>query len=111
MKQAFVYFLTNWTGETLYIGVTSDLEKRIYQHKNGIFDGFSKRYNLNRLVYFEQFDDMLLAIEREKQIKNWRRSKKDELVKTLNPEWKDLSDEWYEDSSTRFRSFGMMKEA
>lgn len=106
MKQYYVYFVANWTGKTLYTGVTSNLEKRIQQHKNGTYKGFSSKYKTNKLVYFETVTDINAALEREKQIKNWRRDKKDMLVKKLNPEWKDLSESWYEDSST---SLGMTR--
>ena len=106
MKQFFVYFITNWTSEVLYIGVTSNLEKRIYEHKNKIYKGFTQKYNLDRLVYFEEFSEPELAIKREKQLKNWSRVKKNALVETINPDWSDLWKEWYEDSST---TLGMTK--
>ena len=77
---------------TLYTGMTSDLEKRIYQHKNKLVKGFTKRYDVNRLVYFEETGDVDSAIAKEKQIKSWRRSKKVELIKSMNPTWKDLSE-------------------
>ncbi len=77
-------------------GVTNDLERRVYQHKCKSIEGFTKRYNLTRLVYFESTDDVTIAIAREKQIKGMLRNKKIELIKTLNPEWKDLSEDWYD---------------
>jgi putative endonuclease len=79
---------------TLYIGVTSNLEKRVAEHRHGLIDGFTKTYACKELVYFEQTDDIKSAIEREKQLKKWRREKKQNLIKTLNPKWEDLSLEW-----------------
>ena len=89
-KQGFVYILTNRQNKVLYTGVTSDLTKRIYEHKNKLIDGFTKKYNTNKLVYFEVFDDMIEAITREKQIKGWLRSKKIALIENNNSGWKDL---------------------
>ena len=74
----------------MYIGVTNSIERRIYEHKHKILKGFSKKYNINKLVYYETFQDINLAIAREKEIKKWRREKKNNLVITQNPEWKDL---------------------
>ena len=73
--------------------MTNELERRIYEHKNRIFEGFSKRYNLNKLVYYEHTNDVNAAIRREKEIKKWRREKKNRLIESMNPEWKDLADE------------------
>ena len=84
----FVYILTN-KSRTLYVGVTNDLPRRIYEHKNKLVDGFSKQYNLTQLVYFEECSDVLEAIAREKQIKGWRRSKKIALIESANPQWID----------------------
>ena len=89
----YVYILTNWNNKVLYTGVTSDLIKRVYQHKNKLAEGFTKKYNLNKLVYFEATNDVTSAIAREKQIKGWLRTKKNELVESINPEWRDLSDD------------------
>ncbi len=100
-KGGFVYMMTNWTGDVLYTGVTNNLERRVYEHKNKLLRGFTSRYNVTKLVCFEAFGDIRLAIAREKEIKNWRREKKDRLVKIENPTWKDLSDGWFEDSSSR----------
>ena len=75
--------------------MTNDLERRIYEHKNKIFEGFSKKYNLNKLVYYEYTNDVNAAIQREKQINKWRREKKNSLVESRNPEWKDLADELF----------------
>lgn len=92
-KEGYVYILTNIHNKVLYTGVTSDLVKRVYEHKNKLVDGFTKKYNLHKLVYFEIFDDMMSAITREKQIKGWLRSKKIALIESKNPEWKDLYEE------------------
>jgi putative endonuclease len=85
--------MTSATG-TLYTGMTNNLQRRVYQHKNKLNDGFTKKYNVNRLAYYEVFYDVKDAIAREKQIKGWRRSKKLDLIKSLNPTWRDLSEEW-----------------
>ena len=85
-----VYFLTNKPNGTLYTGVTSDLPGRIWQHKNKITKGFSEKYNLTRLVYFELFEDMYEAISREKQIKAGSRKAKIKLIENANPDWRDL---------------------
>lgn len=79
----------------LYTGVTNDLEKRLFQHKNKLNEGFTKKYNINKLVYFESTNDVTVAIAREKQIKGMLRSKKIELIKTMNPGLIDLSEDWY----------------
>jgi len=92
-KQYFVYILASESG-TLYIGVTNDLYKRVYQHKNNLIEGFTKKYKCHKLVYFEETTDIESAIAREKQLKNWNRSKKEFLIKTKNAGWKDLSKEW-----------------
>jgi putative endonuclease len=82
--------LTNSTHRTLYTGVTNNLTHRVYEHKNGIHDGFTKKYNVNMLMYYEVFDSIEYAIKREKQIKNYSRKKKEELIKAINLEWRDL---------------------
>ena len=89
-KQPAVYILTNKPDGTLYTGVTSDLPKRIWQHKNRVMKGFSTRYNLTRLVYFELFEDMYTAISREKQIKAGSRKAKINLIEHRNPGWRDI---------------------
>ena len=89
--QAFVYILTNQTNDVLYIGVTNNLTRRLYEHKNHLIEGFSKRYNLNKLVFIETSNSMIDAIRREKQLKAWRRSWKRDLITQQNPHWKDLS--------------------
>jgi putative endonuclease len=94
MKEYFVYILSNKSG-MLYTGVTNDLEKRLFQHKNKMNEGFTKRYNIDSLMYFESTNDVTVAIAREKQIKGMLRSKKLELIKTVNPRLIDLSEDWY----------------
>jgi putative endonuclease len=93
MKQYFIYIMSSLTG-TLYVGMTNNIARRVYQHKAKEIEGFTKRYNVDRLVYFEQFSDVRDAIAREKSVKKWRRSKKIELIKSMNPTWEDLSVEW-----------------
>ncbi|MEL0585636.1 MAG: GIY-YIG nuclease family protein [Candidatus Thiodiazotropha sp. (ex. Lucinoma kazani)] len=90
-KEYYVYLLTNWNNKVMYVGVTNDLVRRIYEHKHKLSEGFTKKYNVNKLVYFEQTTDVNVAIAREKQLKKWRREKKNALVVEMNPEWKDLS--------------------
>lgn len=90
MKQPCVYILANKQNSTLYTGVTSDLIERIWEHKNDLVKGFSQKYGVHRLVFFEQHEDMVAAITREKQIKKWNRSWKLRLIEERNPEWKDL---------------------
>ena len=89
-KQPAVYILASRRDGTLYVGVTSDLVKRIYEHKNNLADGFTKRYGVHTLVYYELHGEMIEAIQREKQIKKWNRQWKVELIEKTNPEWKDL---------------------
>ncbi|MBP6945231.1 GIY-YIG nuclease family protein [Patescibacteria group bacterium] len=91
MRTGYVYIMASESG-TLYIGVTSNLSRRIFEHKQGTIEGFSKKYECRKLVYFEQGDDIVGAIEREKQLKKWSRSKKEKLIASMNPQWKDLSE-------------------
>jgi putative endonuclease len=91
-KGGWVYIMTNRPNGTLYIGVTSDLPKRAWEHRTGIFDGFTKRYGLNRLVYAEAHEDILSAIAREKAMKRWLRAWKVRLIQSSNPNWDDLYD-------------------
>ena len=88
--QSYIYIMTNKKYGTLYIGVTSDLIKRVYEHKNSFVDGFTKKYNLKKLVYYEVFEDITEAIKREKQLKKWNRAWKIDLIEKLNPTWEDL---------------------
>jgi putative endonuclease len=80
---------------TLYTGVTDDLVKRVFEHKNKLIEGFTKKYNVSNLVYYDVVNDVQAAIQREKQVKGWLRKKKIALIETMNPEWRDLSDGWY----------------
>ena len=96
MRDFWVYMMANKSRTTLYTGVTNNLLRRVFEHKSKTMKGFTKRYNLTALVYFEQFPDIRDAIGREKQIKTWRRARKNELVETENPRWSDLSEGWYE---------------
>ena len=90
----FVYILSNRDDSVLYIGVTGNLPRRLYEHRNNLVDGFTKRYNVHKLVYYEYTNDVYSAISREKQLKNWNRGKKNALIAKMNPEWKDLSANW-----------------
>ncbi len=94
MGNYYVYILTNWNNKVIYIGVTNDLRRRLYEHKNELIDGFTKKYHVHKLVYYEHTSDVRAAIAREKQLKGWLRAKKNALVETMNPQWKDLSEEW-----------------
>jgi len=94
-EQYYVYIMTNKSG-TLYVGVINNIKKRVYEHKNKLVEGFTKKYNINKLLYFETFGDIYSAITREKTIKGWLREKKIEFVRTTNPDWTDLSQDWYE---------------
>jgi putative endonuclease len=93
MAQYFVYILANRSG-TLYVGVTNNIQRRLYEHKNKLVPGFTSQYNIDRLVYIETTPDVRAAIAREKQIKRWRREKKVALIEAVNRDWKDLSTEW-----------------
>lgn len=93
VKQGYVYILSNKNRTVLYIGVTSNLIKRVWQHKNRVYESFSKRYNVHDLMYFETFDSIVAAIKREKQLKNWHKEWKWNLIKENNPELKDLYNE------------------
>ena len=91
MNTYYVYMMTNEYNNVIYIGVTNDLARRVYEHKSGLIEGFTKQYNVHKLVWFESCHDVKMAIAREKQLKGWIRSKKEELIQKMNPEWKDLS--------------------
>ena len=95
MKQHYVYIMTN-RSRTLYTGVTNNLERRVFEHKQGMGSKFTSKYNITRLVYYEECPDVREAIAREKQIKGWLRAKKIALIESVNPEWKERSAEWYE---------------
>ena len=94
-RSYYVYILTN-SVRTLYVGVTNDLRRRVYEHKRKLMPGFTEKYNITWLAYFEETSNIVSAIAREKQIKGWRRSKKLDLIETVNPQWKDLALDWYQ---------------
>ncbi len=93
MKQFYVYILASKRNGTLYIGVTSDILKRVYEHKNNVVKGFTEKYDITLLVYYECYDDPQTAIHREKQLKKWERTWKLELIEEKNPNWDDLYDD------------------
>ena len=95
-RQYHVYILTNGA-RTLYVGITNDLVRRVYQHKRKLVPGFTAKYNITWLAYYEQTSDVASAIARERQIKSWRRSKKVALIESFNPGWKDMALGWYGD--------------
>ena len=88
------YILTNWNNKVMYIGITNNLERRLYEHRHHLADGFTNQYNVNKLVYYESTTDVKAAIAREKQLKGWNGRKKNTLIETMNPEWRDLSQDW-----------------
>ena len=94
-KDYYVYIMTNYS-RTLYVGVTNDLERRVYQHKQKLIPGFTRKYNITKLVYFEISNDVYSIISREKQIKGWLREKKIDLIRSVNPSWEDLSEKLFE---------------
>ena len=89
-KQYFVYLLTNFTNNVLYVGVTNDLKRRVYEHRNGLVNGFTQKYHVHKLVYYETGEDIEGVILREKQLKAGSRKKKDDLINSFNPGWEDL---------------------
>jgi len=89
-----MYFMANKNNTVIYVGSTTQIIKRVFQHKTKAFKGFTAKYNCDKLVYFEQYDTISEAIIRERQIKAGNRKKKEELINTINPQWKDLSDGW-----------------
>ena len=91
----YVYIMANKGNTVVYTGVTNNLERRVYEHKNGVHKGFTKKYNVHKLVYFEEFSEPKVAINREKQIKGFSRAKKNALIEKRNPIWIDLAEEWY----------------
>jgi putative endonuclease len=100
MNQYYVYIKTNKSG-TLYTGITNNLERRVHEHKHHLVEGFTKKYKITKLVYYETCNDILAAIRREKEIKGWLRKKKIALIYSVNAEWNDLNEGWYRDSSLR----------
>jgi putative endonuclease len=97
IHQYYVYLLASRIRGTLYIGVTKDLQRRVYEHKTGIKKGFTYKYGVNRLVYFETFQNINEAIDSEKKLKKWNRDWKIELFEKENPSWQDLAKDWYDD--------------
>jgi putative endonuclease len=95
MKTGWVYIMTDKPNGTLYVGVTSNLAQRAYQHRTGLVDGFTKQYGLKRLVYAEEHQDMITAIQREKNIKHWSRAWKVKLIHRINPDWDDLYESYF----------------
>jgi putative endonuclease len=94
MREYYLYIMSN-RSRTLYVGVTGDLRRRVYQHKHKLVPGFTSRYNINQLVYFDRTNDVRAAIAREKQIKGWLRAKKIALIEAQNPHWEDLNEGWF----------------
>ena len=94
MNNYYVYIMTTWDNRVLYIGVTGDLQKRVFQHKREEIEGFTKQYHVHKLVHYEQFADIKSAIAREKVLKSWVRRKKIALIESDNPNWKDLTLDW-----------------
>ena len=90
MREYFIYILANKSNSVIYTGITNDLTRRVNEHKNKLKDGFTSKYNVDKLVYYEQSSDVISAIKREKQIKSWSKKRKNELIESKNPEWKDL---------------------
>lgn len=99
-KSYFVYILTDKSDAVLYIGITNDLERRLWEHKQKLVDGFTKKYGCQKLIYFEQTENVFSAMEREKQLKNWHRDWKINLIKQENPKFEDLSADWFEGPET-----------
>ena len=100
-KQYFVYILANKTNTVMYVGVTGDLMRRLWEHRNDMVEGFTKRYHVHKLVYYESTTDAQAAITREKQLKKWRRAKKNDLIESINPTWRDLAEDWVSSSAKR----------
>lgn len=96
MKSYYVYILASKKNGTLYTGVTNDLERRIYEHKKNIIKGFTAKYNVHNLVYYEETNDVNEALALEKKIKGWLRKKKIALIESTNPDWKDIAREWFD---------------
>ena len=91
MNHYYVYIITNWNNKVLYIGVTNNIARRIYEHKNKLIDGFTKKYNVYKLVYLEEMNDVKAAISREKQLKGWKKDKKILLIESINPKLEELT--------------------
>jgi putative endonuclease len=104
-KQYYVYIMTN-VARILYVGVTNNLERRVYEHKHKLVPGFTSKYGLTQLVYYAETEDVREAIAREKQIKGWLRTKKVALIEEMNPHWEDLSETWYSEGRDAGNSVG-----
>ncbi|MCL4387102.1 GIY-YIG nuclease family protein [Patescibacteria group bacterium] len=91
-KSYYVYFMASQNNRALYIGITNDLKRRVFEHKNELINGFTRKYKCKKLIYYEETSDVKSAITREKVLKKWRRQKKEELINEFNPKWKDLSE-------------------
>ena len=102
MNKTFYTYILASRSRVLYTGVTNDLARRVYEHKNKLVQGFTSKYNVNQLVYYEEYNNPQEAILREKQIKGWLRIKKIKLIAGINPSWKDLSEGWFETEEDRF---------
>jgi len=102
--------MSNSTRSTIYIGVTNDLQRRVWDHRNKTNRGFIEKYNCDRLIYYEVYPDPRQAIERESQLKKWRREKKDKLINGFNPTWRDLTDELFAQRPARFESLGSLRD-
>ena len=103
MQEYYVYIMAS-RSRTLYVGVTNDLNRRVWEHKNGSIPGFTKKYRVNRLVYFDHSPNVAGAIQREKQIKGWTRARKIALIESINPTWEDLSEGWGQKADSSLRS-------
>jgi putative endonuclease len=103
MKRYYVYIMTN-KSRTLYTGITGNLERRVYEHRHKLIPGFTSKYNITKLVYYEETQDVRAAIAREKQIKGWLRAKKIALIESVNPQWEDLSLRWHEGGDSSLHS-------
>ena len=91
MKTYYVYILSNTSNSTIYVGVTNNLARRVWEHKNHFVESFTKKYNVTKLIYYELFDNIFSALTREKQLKGWTRIKKDQLINAINPNWDELT--------------------
>lgn len=90
----YVYILTSWNNKVMYIGMTNNLQRRLWEHKEHLIEGFTKKYNVHKLVYYEETSEVTSAITREKKLKKWRRENKNQLVEKMHPSWSDLSLQW-----------------
>ena len=104
MKKTYCVYLLSNTSKMLYTGMTNDLLRRVFEHKQKQVDGFTKKYNLHQLVYYEMTDDVGYAIKREKQIKGWSRKKKIKLITSINPKWEDLARDWFSNQNRTLSS-------